>query len=312
MRRRKFLASTALASFGWGLSSSLATGIIRDHEPALQVHLFSKVLQFLDDQELAEALGKMGFDGADLTVRPKGHVEPARVAEDLPRFTQALKAVGLQPLMITTNILQAADPVAQAVLKVARDLGYRFYRPAWIKYQAEDALRKRLVQAKEELGRLADLSKTAGITGSYQNHSGHYLGAGIWDLDEALGDISPRHMGVQYDIAHATIEGGRNWEVEFRLIQPHITTLAIKDFIWKKTAGIWKVHYVPLGEGMVDWQRYFSLLKAAGMQPPMSLHAEYDLGGAEDGKQPIMSPSEIFARLKKDLDWLRKTWQETE
>ena len=38
----------------------------------LSVHLFSKHLQFLNYTEMAEAASEMGFDGLDLTVRPKG------------------------------------------------------------------------------------------------------------------------------------------------------------------------------------------------------------------------------------------------
>ena len=41
------------------------------------------------------------------------------------------------------------------------------------------------------------------------------------------------------------------------------------------------------GEGMVDFDTYFKLLKSYGLQPPVSLHCEYPLGGAEKGKYEI-------------------------
>ena len=70
----------------------------------IEVHLFSKHLQFLDSNEMAAATAEMGFDGLDLTVRPKGHVLPERVADDLPKAVEAMKKYDLHPKMMTTNI----------------------------------------------------------------------------------------------------------------------------------------------------------------------------------------------------------------
>jgi len=47
-------------------------------------------------------------------------------------------------------------------------------------------------------------------------------------------NIATSHFGSQYDIMHATVEGGENWETGFNLINPHINTLVIKDFKWRK------------------------------------------------------------------------------
>ena len=61
----------------------------------LKIHIFSKHLQFLNYQDLAEAAAEMGFDGIDLTVRPKGHVLPERVESDMPKAVEAMRKVGL-------------------------------------------------------------------------------------------------------------------------------------------------------------------------------------------------------------------------
>ena len=38
----------------------------------------------------------------------------------------------------------------------------------------------------------------------------------------------------------------------------------------------------------------------------ISIHYEYDLGGAEHGKKEIsMAPEKIYSFMKKDLDWFR-------
>jgi len=43
---------------------------------AFKISIFSKHLQWLDYKEMANVLSEVGFDGADLTVRPGGHVLP--------------------------------------------------------------------------------------------------------------------------------------------------------------------------------------------------------------------------------------------
>ena len=68
----------------------------------------------------------------------------------------------------------------------------------------------------------------------------------------------------------------------------------LKDFKWGKVSGKWKVVNVPIGEGMVDFDTYFKLLKSYGLQPPVSLHCEYPLGGAEKGKYKITTFTSCF------------------
>ena len=53
--------------------------------PTLKIAIFSKHLQFITGEQLAQTAAEIGFDGVDLTVRHGGHVEPARVAQDLRR-----------------------------------------------------------------------------------------------------------------------------------------------------------------------------------------------------------------------------------
>ena len=53
---------------------------------------------------MSEAAAEMGFNGLDLTLRPKGHVLPERVVDDLPKAVEAMKKHGINPLMMTTNV----------------------------------------------------------------------------------------------------------------------------------------------------------------------------------------------------------------
>ena len=70
--------------------------------------------------ELAESARHAGFGGIDLTVRAGGHVQPERVATDLPEAVAAIRSAGLEVPMITTELLAADDPVAEPILTAMR------------------------------------------------------------------------------------------------------------------------------------------------------------------------------------------------
>ncbi len=310
--RRDFIKLTTMAAIGSSPIMSLAhsfskQGLSTDKD--LKIFIFSKHLQFLDYKSMSEAAKEMGFDGIDLTVRPKGHVLPENVADDLPKATEAMNSFGLLNQLLTTKVMDANNPVDRKVLEVVSKLGYGYYRTGWFKYSKEKDIQESVRIYKERLRGLAELNKTLGISGSYHNHSGHYMGASLWDLDQVLEGLSPKQMGCQYDIMHATIEGGKNWEIDFRLIREHVNTLVVKDFKWGKVGSVWKPIHTPMGEGMVNFSKYFSLLKKHKINVPLSLHCEYDLGGAERGGVPSIDSKEVFKRIKKDLLFLREAWK---
>ncbi len=146
----------------------------------------------------------------------------------------------------------------------------------------------------------------------YQNHSGEgNFGASVWDIYLASRDLDPDELGIQFDVRHATTEGGRNWPDNYGLLKPQIRSLAIKDFKWAEVDEKWKLVNTPMGQGMVDFKRYFRMLKDAGVNYPITLHCEHDLGGAEKGKKnPTIPKEEILAAIKQDVDIIRKIWAE--
>ena len=312
--RRKFIKQSAMGALVSAPAFNLANSILKYGSPksnGLKVFIFSKHLQFLNYQDMSEVAKEMGFDGVDLTVRPKGHVLPENVVEDLPKATEVMKAFDLLPIMISTNVKQMDNPRDREVLEVTSQQGYKIYRPGWTKYNKEQSIEESLSLFSEKMKGLAGLNETFNISGSYHNHSGNYIGASIWDLAQTLSGIPPEQMGCQYDIMHGTVEGGKNWETDFRLIKDHINSLVVKDFVWKKVNGEWKVAYTPMGEGMVNFKKYFSLLKKYKINVPVSIHIEYDLGGAEKGGIPTIDQKEVFKKIKKDLMFVREMWETT-
>jgi sugar phosphate isomerase/epimerase len=312
MSRRDFTKLSAIVTAGvplMGFSNTLHN-LTSKASDAIQVNLFSKHLQFLDYDEMSAAAADMGFNGLDLTVRPKGHVWPEKVVADLPKAVAAMKKYGLRPQLMTTNVWDSSSAVHKTVLEAASNLGFTHYRTDWLKYDEHKNLKDSQRLFGEQARALELVNKRFGIVGCYQNHAGKNVGAPIWDLSTILSAAANEFMGCQYDIRHAVVEGGTSWELGLRLIKPYVKSIVIKDFKWAKVNGKWKPVHVPLGEGMVDFNRYFSLLKAYDIQVPVSLHVEHDLGGAERGASTInISKKEVFLRIKKDLTFLKEAWK---
>jgi hypothetical protein len=123
---------------------------------------FSKHLPDLNWTDLAAATIEMGFDGIDLTVRPKGHVAPERVAEDLPRALDAIRAKGTSVSMITTELTSASHPTANAIFAAAGKAGIKLAKVGYWKYALKD-VRAEVAAMGSDLAGLAQVAKQHGV-----------------------------------------------------------------------------------------------------------------------------------------------------
>ena len=310
--RRGFLKKSILAGALFPLvHADLFSIIPRNTASRLKIHIFSKHLQFLNYRDMADAVAALGFDGIDLTVRPKGHVLPERVEDDLPKAIDAIRKVGLMSSMMVTAVDDATDPTDKKLLAVAAKLGIKYYRMNWFSYPEGETMPAAIESYQRKVKELSQVNKELGLTGCYQNHAGRLVGASLWELWQLVKEADKQHMGIQYDIRHATVEGGTSWQNGLRLIYPHIKTLAIKDFNWEKKNGKWDIQDTPIGEGMVDFKTYFKLLKQYQINVPVSLHFEYPLGGAENGATQISVDRQVvFNAMKRDLQKVHELWEQ--
>lgn len=304
LSRRDFLKTSAKASAAIPVLGSLETFAFTAPRSSSTdtINVFSKHLQWLSYHDMAAAAAEIGFDGIDLTVRPDGHVLPERAVDDLPKAVDAIRKAGLHVSTLTTAIKSVDEPHTESILKTANSLGVNHYRMGWLEYDGSKTIEENISQIKVTMTRLAELNAKYNMTGDYQNHSGTGFGASVWDLWMVLKEINSPMLGVQYDILHAMVEGANSWPLGFKLVQPHIHSLDIKDFIWEKKGAKWSMEVVPVGSGMVDYNKYLPMLKSADIRAPFSMHFEYPLGGAEHGARKIsLSRGEVLSAMKRDL-----------
>jgi sugar phosphate isomerase/epimerase len=245
---------------------------------------------------MAVAVAEIGWDGIECPVRANGKLTAKNAVDELPKLVEALKKRGKEVTIITTDIVNVKQAEAEPLLRLAVKLGIKRYRLGFFKYAANKAIPEQVKENAASLRDLAVLNKEIGINGGIQNHSGSdYFGAPVWDIWTAIKDLDPKFLGSFFDIAHATKEGGSSWPIEARLMEPHMMTVSVKDFMWEKTAKGTTSKWVPLGEGLVD-KSFFKWLRTTEFDGPISHHVEYPLA---EGKQ-------MFAKIKQDAATLRQ------
>src|SRR2546427_4758598 len=257
--RRELLAAMSATTFLGGCVPPAPTASAGH----LKISVFSQHFQWTNCREMAAIAKDVGFDGVDLTVRQGGHVLPERVEGDLPKAAEDIRKAGLELPMITAEIVDISSPHAEAILKTASRVGIRYYRWGGFAYSASKSIPDQLAEFKARIKDLASLNKEYGVCAMYHTHSGiDRMGASIWDLWYVLKDFDPGYVGVNYDIGHATVEGGYGgWISTARVTAPMMRGVAVKDFRWGPNAnGRWQPQWCQPGQGMVEFAKFFTML----------------------------------------------------
>jgi L-ribulose-5-phosphate 3-epimerase len=249
--------------------------------------------------QLGDIAAQIGYEGLDLTVMIGGHVDPRITNVDLVRAFEAVRGAGLEVPMISTNITTTADPTCYPVLYLTGHSQIPLFRLGYWPY-GSNPIRVRLAQVRQDLMQILGLAQRCDIAAMIPNRAGGFVGQAVWDGQEIISGIDARLVGYYFDPAEATAEGGAGgWQAALRLALPRLKALSLQDFFWKKDGEDWKIQKCPLGEGMVDWEKFFSIVAAARFTGPISIHMEY-------------GPQDALGSMAKDLEFARtrlhKAW----
>ena len=293
--------------------------------------LYSVSLQWADYDEAADTAVKAGWPAIGWTARPGGHVSPENVVRDLPRAIGAAKKAGLQTPIIITPIRDAESPHAEAYLDTMSKLGLRYYQaPPLGRYDYTKDLAPQLDVWKPKLEAVAKLNEKYGTTAVYHVEGGAgNIGGGVWDLWFAIKDFDPRHVGMDFDLGHATMKGGPEvWE-SIRFAHKNILSMASKDIRWARKTDPpqgprrsdpsedwpWTAEYVVPGTGMVNFSAAFQYMKSIGFAGSFLHYSEYFVTSPGTGqpvsllrpKVPSDVPKDLYvSSLRRDHDFFSK------
>ncbi len=290
MNRRQWLAGVA--------AGRVLAQTRRQNGPAPRtvpaICLYSQTLIKVPYDEIGPVLRSLGVDGCDLSVQPGGHVVPEQAPVDLMRAVEAVTGVGLDVPVISTSYTSLADPTIRNVAAIAAEMGVPLFRAGQWKYTAAEP-EARLAEVQRDISGLAALARAVRMAVAIQNIAGENVGASLWDLNLVMRGLDPNAAGYDFDVGYATAGGGAGaWMVALRMAHPRLKMVTVRDFVWSKDAGgTWKATPCPLGEGMVDFPRFFTALARWRFAGPISV-------------QPDYSAKDDVASIRHDVEFVRK------
>jgi len=264
---------------------------------APEILVFSQNLSQIEYPELGDIVKQMGFDGVDLTVRPGGHVEPRLANVDLVRAFEVMNGDGLSVPVITTALTTPTDRTAVPVIALAGMSGAKVFRPGSWPYGNNSNILSRLAEVQREFAALASIGRQYTMAAAFHNGAGDAVGGAVWDAQRIIEPLDPGSAGFYFDICNATAAGANGgWETALRLALPRIKAVTVQDYFWEKQNGAWHMTKCPLGQGMVDWTKFFQILARASYTGPVTLEIGYQSKG-------------MPSALVSDLQFLRKQVQ---
>jgi L-ribulose-5-phosphate 3-epimerase len=279
-----------------GLGAALPLGAQSRGAGAMQprltpsICLYSQVLIEIGQVDLPMVVQGLGFDGVDLSVQPGGHVPPSKVPNYLMPALEACTGIGLDVPMLTTA-LTSLDNDAQQILGLATFIKVPFFRPGHWKFSGSPAIEMQLPLVQRDVVGLAQLGRATGMVMGIQNYIEGAEGAAVEDINRVIRPIDPHWVGYDFDTGYATAQGGdRGWQAALELALPRLKMVSVRDFKWNAEHQMMPC---PLGEGVVDWPKFFAALAKARFAGPVSLQLDHQ-------------PKAKTAAIKKDLAFVRQ------
>jgi sugar phosphate isomerase/epimerase len=257
--------------------------------------LYSRVLIQIGYIDLPMIVQGLGFDGVDLSVEHGGHVLPEKADYNLMPALEAFTGIGLDVPMITTGLTTLQDPDAEQVLGLATYIGVPFFRPGHWKFTGSPQIEMQLPLVQRDIAGLAQLGRATKMAMGIHNYLDGAEGAAVADIDRVIRPIDPQWVGYDFDVAYAVLEGGgAGFEGPLAVALPRLKIVTLRDFKWEERAAPGAGHRpCPLGDGVVDFGKFFAALAKARFAGPISLPVDHN-------------PAGELAAIKHDLAFVRK------
>lgn len=241
---------------------------------AVDMAVFTKPWPSLSMGELARLVQGMGFDAAEVPVRPGFQVTPERVAEDLPRLVGTLGESGVR-------VCSVAATLDEPIFAACADTGVpviRIMAPV-----RRGAYAASVEELRRTIGEALPLCERYDVRIGVQPHQGDNISSGV-TMHEALRGFGPAHVGVIWDAAHDALAGYAP-ETGLEAVWDQLVMVNLKNAYYERTNGPeaetaeWRSHFTTGRHGLASWPRVAAELIRRGYQGTVCLTAEYDPPG---------------------------------
>jgi sugar phosphate isomerase/epimerase len=263
---------------------------------------FSKMVREQPIPQLIETLKRIGADGVDLAVRPGYPVNPDNVRKALPEAAKRIKEAGLAIPMVSTatDLTDPSKPYVEELWAACHDAQIPHVKVGYWQHKGKDYW-KIVDQARRDMEGFEKLAMRFGVKPCLHTHSGNYVGVNASSVMHIVKGFNPNAVGVYLDPGHLQVNG-EPLSVAFDMVAEYLSLVAIKDsYCEKGKEGKARVsHFVPLGQGFVDWREMMRILVARNYDGSLSFHSEYE----------GLTPDALIEQTKKDMLFMRAVERE--
>jgi sugar phosphate isomerase/epimerase len=225
--------------------------------------VFTKPWAELPGDELGRLVAGLGFTGAEVPVRDTAFVTPATAVKVLPGFAEQLRAEGVEPISIASDL-------AESTFEAAAEA-----RVPMIRIMAElraDGYAASVARVRVELEDVAAYAAQYSVRVGVQPHHGEFVAStlGVVDL---LDGLPTEHFQVVWDAAHDALAGDAP-QVTLDLAKDRLGIVNLKNATYVpveptgNVGGDWKPWFVPGTEGLSNWSAVFRALEQHRAENP--------------------------------------------
>ncbi|GAB3924063.1 hypothetical protein GCM10029976_015230 [Kribbella albertanoniae] len=248
--------------------------------------VFTKPWAGLPGNELGRLIAGLGFAGAEIPVRDTAYVTTATAEAELPTFTKQLRAEGIEPISVASDLTEPVFAACAAagvrMIRIMAPLG-------------DDGYAASVRRNREQLEASAVLAERYGVQVGVQPHHGRFVSStlGVMQLLDGL----PEHFRLVWDAAHDALAGD-DPAITIELGAARLGIVNLKNAEYRKNARSWRTHFGQADEGMSDWTAVHAALVRAEYSGPVCLTAQYSDLTVSVGE-----------RVRKDLQTAVTSWR---
>ena len=241
MDRRDFLQASVIGTIAAKVLSDTtlaraqaAPGAAAQGSPApagaprkLIMDAYTRHLHWLrNPDEIAEAAIEMTCGGVNPTIQNHpGHIDPAKVATELPAFVKTMQKHGLRVKQVRGGNQTAVDPAVESMLGAMSQSGVTHYWIGTDNYDLTKPVLPQLDAIKAKVDRFVKLNQKYGTTLMYHTRAGaNSVGSVVWDLLYVMKDFDPKYVGFHWDTGHMSHHGAM-WETLMRTAGPYVAAM---------------------------------------------------------------------------------------
>lgn len=239
---------------------------------SIQYTIFTKHWKSLSFADTAAVLAEMGFDGAELPVRPGFQAEPGQAVEILPKAQKIFTRAGLP-------IVSIAAPLTKEVFAGCANAGIPQIRVMFTGQDPSIPFQQRFEQMRNTLDHALPLCREYGVRIAVQPHYGPGISNSM-ELYHLLQYYDPALVGAIWDAGHAGLAGEAP-EQGLDILWPYLMGINLKAAYYipvngpENTQSSFKPYFTDGHHGLCSWQRTANYLSQRHYAGPVCIFAEY-------------------------------------